>query len=95
MKHKLVRETVGGHVYEYLPLGKHIVSSKLVCRGRPTFKYTRIEVAGLLKRLGAGHSVEELLAGYQGRVSRAAIEEALTLAARALVRHVPQQAGGQ
>jgi uncharacterized protein (DUF433 family) len=93
MKHQLVRETIGGQVYEYVPLGKHIVSSRSVCRGRPTFKYTRIEVAGVLQRLGAGHSVEELLAGYQGRVSRAAIEEALTLAAQALVRQVPPQAG--
>jgi uncharacterized protein (DUF433 family) len=80
-------------VNEYLPLGKHIVSSKSVCRGRPTFKYRRIEVAGLSKRLAAGDSLEELLAGYQGRVSRAAIEEALTLAAQALVRQVPQLAG--
>jgi hypothetical protein len=41
---KVVREIVGGEVYEYVPLGKHIVSAKGVCGGRPTFKYTRVEV---------------------------------------------------
>jgi uncharacterized protein (DUF433 family) len=50
-------------------------------------------VAGLLKRLGAGHSVEELLAGYRGRISQEAIEEAVTLAAQALVRQVPHPVG--
>jgi hypothetical protein len=43
-RQKVVREIVGGEVYEYVPLGKHIVSAKGVCGGRPTFKYTRVEV---------------------------------------------------
>ena len=42
---------VGGHPYEYYALGKHIVSAPGVCRGRPTFKYTRVEVAGVLEWL--------------------------------------------
>ena len=45
MKRSLVREEIDGDVYEYIPLGKYIVSAPGVCRGRPTFKYTRIEVA--------------------------------------------------
>ena len=47
MKQQLVREMVGGEWYEYRPLGKFVVSAPGVCRGRPTFKYTRIEVAGV------------------------------------------------
>jgi uncharacterized protein (DUF433 family) len=57
-------------MYEYLPLGKYIVSAAGVCAGRPTFKHTRIEVAGVLSWLCAGDSVEALLERYDGRVSR-------------------------
>jgi hypothetical protein len=54
MKRQLVREQVGGEWYEYIPLGKFVVSAPAVCRGRPTFKYTRIEVAGVLNASGRG-----------------------------------------
>jgi len=92
MKGKLVREEINGQVYEYTPLGRYIVSAPGVCRGRPTFKYTRIEVAGVLEWLSAGNSLEELLAGYRGRISREAVREAATLAGKALVRQVANQA---
>jgi uncharacterized protein (DUF433 family) len=85
MKRKLIREEVGDDVYEYYPLGKYIVSAPGVCRGRPTFKYTRIEVAGVLHWLAAGNSLDKMLEGYRGRVSREAIHEAATLAGKALV----------
>jgi len=75
---------VNGEPYEYYPLGEYIVAASDVCGGRPTFKYTRIEVAGLLDRLSAGETMEHLVWGYQGRVPREAIEEALMLAAQAL-----------
>jgi uncharacterized protein (DUF433 family) len=86
MKRSLVREKMNGDVYEYVPLGKHIVSAPGVCGGRPTFKYTRVEVAGILARLGAGHPIEEIVGGYDGLVTRAAVKEAVALAAKALVR---------
>ena len=70
MKQQLVRELVGGEWYEYVPLGKFIVSAPAVCRGRPTFKYTRIEVAGVLERLAAGHAIEALITDSRGRLSR-------------------------
>jgi uncharacterized protein (DUF433 family) len=81
-KRKVVREIVGGEVYEYVPLGKHIVSAKGVCGGRPTFKYTRVEVATVLRLIAAGMSVDELVANFKGRISRDAIEEALQWAAK-------------
>lgn len=90
MKMQRVKETHGGSAYEYIPLGKYVVSAPSVCRGRPTFKYTRIEVAGVLERLAAGHSVRDLIAGYKGRVSHEAIQEAVTLAARALAAQTSQ-----
>ena len=91
MKTRRVKETVGGRPYEYVPFGRYVVSAPAVCRGRPTFKYTRVEVAGVLERLAAGHPVQELIAGYEGRVSQEAIQEAAALAARALA----QQTAGQ
>jgi len=84
VKQRIVHESVGGEDYVYRALGKYIVSAPAVCRGRPTFKYTRIEVAGVLERLGAGHSLEQLIAGYRGRISREAIAEATQLAGKAL-----------
>jgi uncharacterized protein (DUF433 family) len=90
---QLVREQVGGEWYEYTPLGKFVVSAPAVCRGRPTFKYTRIEVSGVLERLGAGHAIADLIADSEGRLSPEAIAEAAGLAAKALTRQAPAQAG--
>jgi uncharacterized protein (DUF433 family) len=78
---KLVREIVGGEPYEYYPLGRHIVVAPGVCGGRPTFKYTRIDVRHALSLLAAGRTVERVARGYQLPV--AAVREALALAAKA------------
>ena len=93
MKQQLVREMVEGEWYEYISLGKFVVSAPAVCRGRPTFKYTRIEVAGVLERLAAGHNTEALITDSRGRLSREAIAEAATLAAKALTRQATSRAG--
>ena len=78
---KLVREIVGGEPYEYYPVGHHIVVAPGVCGGRPTFKYTRIDVRHALSLLATGRTVEHVAHGYQLPV--AAVREALTLAAKA------------
>jgi uncharacterized protein (DUF433 family) len=93
VKQQLVREMVGGEWYEYIPLGKFVVSALGVCRGRPTFKYTRIEVAGVLERLAAGHDIAALILDSRGRLSREAIAEAAVLAAKALARQATSRAG--
>lgn len=93
MKQPLIREQIGGEWYEYRPLGQYVVSAPAVCRGRPTFKYTRIEVAGVLERLGAGHPIAALIADSAGRLSQEAIAEAARLAAQALTRQSPARAG--
>ena len=51
-------EVVSGELYQYYPLGKHVVRAVGVCSGRPTFKYTRIEITGTLDRLAAGESLD-------------------------------------
>ena len=86
----LVRETYGGEPYEYYPLGKHIVAAPGVCGGRPTFKYTRIEVAFILDLLSAGWSVKQVTREYKAsHLSAQAVEEAVRLAKEAFVRASP------
>lgn len=87
---KLVREIVGGDTYDYYPLGKYVVSCPEVCRGRPTFKYTRVEVQGILQLLAAGWSIEKIVADYnRPEISKDAIKEAAELAAHALLKSAP------
>jgi uncharacterized protein (DUF433 family) len=81
---KLVREIMEGESYEYYPLGQYIVAAPGVCGGRPTFKYTRIDVHHALGRLAAGRTVEQVAHSYD--LSVEAIQEALKLAARAFDR---------
>ena len=73
---ELVHEVVNGEVYRYHPLSEHVVRASGVCGGRPTFKYTRIEVAGVLDRLAAGEPLDDVIRGYRGRVSHEAVMEA-------------------
>lgn len=74
----LVVEMVGGEPYEYYPLGEHIVMAPGICGGRPTFKYTRLEVRVILADLKAGYSVDEVVADFhRSNLSKKAVEEAL------------------
>ena len=81
---KLVCEMVGGDSYEYYPLGQYIVAAPGVCGGRPTFKYTRIDVHHALGLMAAGRTVEQVAHSYDLPVE--AVQEALKLAARAFDR---------
>jgi len=90
-RRRLIREIVGGEPYEYYSLGEHVVSAPGVCGGRPTFKYTRIEVGIFLESLACGYSLNKLLMGYGGRVTQEAVEEAASLAHQALLKHVPRR----
>lgn len=80
-KRKLVCEIVGGEPYEYYPLGEHIVSAPGVCGGRPTFKYTRIDVRHAMSLLSGGWTVEKIAQSYE--IPVAAVQEALDLAMQA------------
>ena len=82
-----MQETVGGELYEYYPLGEHIVRAPGVCGGRPTFKYTRIEVAFILDRIAQGKSVDYIIESYNDpRLTLAAIQEAMALARIAFMK---------
>ena len=86
---KVITEVINGETYQYYTLGKHVVRAMDVCGGRPTFKYTRIEIAGTLDRLAAGESLDEIVAGYRGRVSREAIIEAIQIVTAGFLKTLP------
>ena len=87
---KLITETVGKEPYQYYPLGKYVARSPGVCGGRPTFKYTRIEITGTLDRLATGENMDEIVAGYRGKVSREAVIEAIHLISSQFLNTLPQ-----
>ncbi len=86
----VITETIGNELYQYYPLGEHVVRAIGICGGRPTFKYTRIEITGTLERLASGETLDEIVAGYRGRVSREAILEASQLVTLQFVQTLPQ-----
>ena len=82
----LARELFGGEIYAYYPLGQHIVAAPGVCGGRPTFKYTRLEVSVILAQLSIGRSIEELVDAYtESDLTFEAVREAIFLASQALM----------
>jgi len=81
---QFVCEMVEGESYEYSLLGQYIVAAPGGCGGRPTFKYTRIDVHHALGLLAAGHTVEQVADSYALPVE--AVQEGLKLAARAFDR---------
>jgi uncharacterized protein (DUF433 family) len=86
---ELITEIVNGEPYQYYPLGEHVVRAVGVCGGRPTFKYTRIEIAGTLDRLAAGENLDAILTGYRGRVSREAVMEAVQVVTDGFLKTLP------
>lgn len=88
----LVTEKISGETYQYYPLGHHVVRALGVCGGRPTFKYTRIEITGTFERLAAGEKIENIVAGYQGKVSKEAIEEATKIVTEQFLHSLPELA---
>jgi uncharacterized protein (DUF433 family) len=87
---EFITEIVGRESYQYYPLGEHIVRAVGVCGERPTFKYTRIEITGPLERLAAGETIDDIVKGYEGRVSREAIVEAFNLVATQFSQSLPE-----
>jgi uncharacterized protein (DUF433 family) len=89
---KLMTETIQGEPYHYYPLGKYVVRALGVCGGRPTFKYTRIEIIGTFERLAAGETIEDIVIGYKGKVSKEAIEEATKIVTAQFLHSLPKLA---
>src|SRR5258706_9955737 len=66
-------------------LGEHIVADPQICHGKPTFKGTRVMVWQVLDALARGESWEEIVAAWDGRITRGAIAETIRLAREALL----------
>lgn len=87
---KSITEKINGESYTYYPLGKHIVRAHGVCGGRPTFKYTRIEITFILNLLASGESIDDLVTAYEGRITREAILEAIRLVTSEFSNTLPE-----
>ena len=86
----LMTEILNDELYRYYPLGQHVVRAVGVCGGRPTFKDTRIGIAGTPDRLAAGENIDEIVTGYRGRVSREAVIEASQIVTAGFLRTLPE-----
>jgi uncharacterized protein (DUF433 family) len=63
-----------------IELGQYIVSDPEICGGDLTFKSTRVLVKDVLFYVGKGKNWDWISKAYDGRISRAAIAEAVALA---------------
>ena len=86
----IIYEMIGGESYRYYPLSDFVVRAPDVCNGRPTFKYTRIEITGTIERLAAGEHIDNIVDGYAGRISKEAILEAAELMTIQFINSLPQ-----
>jgi uncharacterized protein (DUF433 family) len=67
-------------------LGQYIVADSRICRGRPTFKGTRVTVADVLADVESGISWDFICYRWgDGKITKEAIAEAVQLARRALL----------
>jgi uncharacterized protein (DUF433 family) len=67
-------------------LGQFIVADPKICRGRPTFRGTRVTVADVLGDVERGLSWDFICFRWgDGKITREAITEAVQLARRALL----------
>ena len=67
-------------------LGRHIVANPAICHGKPTFKGTRVFVADVLADVERGLSWDFIVQRWGGgKISKAAITEAVHLARKTLL----------
>ena len=64
--------------------GRHIVSDRDICHGKPTFRGTRILVADVLDQVAEGLAWESIMEEWRGAVTREAIAEAASLSRQAV-----------
>ena len=74
-------------------MDQQIITDPNVMLGKPVVAGTRITVEHILERLGAGESIEDLLAAHP-RLTRDGIQSALNYAAAVLRSDVLHPTGG-
>jgi len=68
-----------------IEIGRSLVVDPEVCHGKMTFRGTRVTVRTVLASLRAGDSVDDILRKWP-ELHREAVEEAIALAAEALLK---------
>jgi uncharacterized protein (DUF433 family) len=68
-------------------LGRHIVVDSRHCHGKPVFRGSRILVSDVLEQLAIGMSWDAIIAEWNGKLTKDAIAEVISLASQALLRH--------
>jgi uncharacterized protein (DUF433 family) len=71
--------------------GQYLVADPEICGGQWTFKGTRIFVQDVLSMLAKGYDWNRISAEFDGRLSHAAIAEAIELASAALRKKVERR----
>ena len=61
-------------------LGQYIVTDPEICHGKPTFIGSRVMVWVVLKQVARGMSWDDIVADWDGSVSKESIAEALEIA---------------
>ena len=70
-----------------MELGRYIVADPAICHGKPTFKGTRVFVADVLADVERGLSWDFIVQRWGGgKITKAAVTEAVRLARGALLR---------
>jgi uncharacterized protein (DUF433 family) len=72
-------------------LGQYVVADPEICHGQLTFTGTRIMVKSVLYYVAQGKDWDWISREYDGRVSREAIAEAVSLASDALLEKMGEQ----
>ena len=71
-------------------LGRHVVSDPRICRGKPTFRGTRVRVEDVLEQVASGMAWETIIEEWNRSVTLEAIREAVQLASQALAKHADE-----
>ena len=73
-------------------IGRYVIVDSEICHGQPTFRGTRILAKDVLEQVAQGMAWESIEKQWRGAVSRKAITEAVRLAGRAFMEHLPEGA---
>ncbi len=68
-------------------MGRHIIVDPRICHGKPVFRGTRILVSDVLEQVALGMSWDAIIAEWNGKLTKEAIAEVVSLASQALLKH--------
>jgi uncharacterized protein (DUF433 family) len=70
--------------------GRYIVADPKICHGKLTFRGTRLLVRDALELVADGRDWDYIIQQCHGRITRAAIADAIRLAGRAVVKYADE-----